>query len=201
MNRLVIIGNGFDLAHGLPTSYKDFIDDYWKTICDTKGTKTIKHNDELVSLNCEFGGLYNSSEYYAIDNLNSYDELKKFIARNQNKYGEFSLVFNNLFFQKICDNSIENWVDIENEYYRLLKEIANEVLPIANPTLKDKEQLIKRKKAKTKNSILKINRKILNNKNKKKISIKKQNKKKKKKIINKKKKKKIKKKKIKYLLK
>jgi hypothetical protein len=30
MNRLVIIGNGFDLAHGLPTSDKDFIDDYWK---------------------------------------------------------------------------------------------------------------------------------------------------------------------------
>lgn len=25
MNRLVIIGNGFDLAHGLKTSYKDFI--------------------------------------------------------------------------------------------------------------------------------------------------------------------------------
>lgn len=25
MNRLVIIGNGFDMAHGLKTSYKDFI--------------------------------------------------------------------------------------------------------------------------------------------------------------------------------
>jgi hypothetical protein len=29
MNRLVIIGNGFDLAHGLPTSYRDFIDGYF----------------------------------------------------------------------------------------------------------------------------------------------------------------------------
>lgn len=29
MNRLVIIGNGFDLAHGLKTGYKDFIDWYW----------------------------------------------------------------------------------------------------------------------------------------------------------------------------
>ena len=29
MNRLVLIGNGFDLAHGLPTSYKDFINWYW----------------------------------------------------------------------------------------------------------------------------------------------------------------------------
>jgi hypothetical protein len=32
MNRLVIIGNGFDLAHGLPTSYRDFIDDFWKNL-------------------------------------------------------------------------------------------------------------------------------------------------------------------------
>lgn len=29
MNRLVIIGNGFDLAHGLKTSNADFIDWYW----------------------------------------------------------------------------------------------------------------------------------------------------------------------------
>lgn len=29
MNRLVIIGNGFELAHGLKTSYNDFIDWYW----------------------------------------------------------------------------------------------------------------------------------------------------------------------------
>jgi hypothetical protein len=28
MNRLAIIGNGFDLAHGLPTSYGHFIDDF-----------------------------------------------------------------------------------------------------------------------------------------------------------------------------
>ena len=30
MNRLVIIGNGFDLAHGLPTRYADFITWYWQ---------------------------------------------------------------------------------------------------------------------------------------------------------------------------
>ena len=30
MNRLVLIGNGFDLAHGLKTSYADFFYWYWK---------------------------------------------------------------------------------------------------------------------------------------------------------------------------
>lgn len=29
MNRLVLIGNGFDLAHDLKTSYKDFIKHLW----------------------------------------------------------------------------------------------------------------------------------------------------------------------------
>ena len=29
MNRIILIGNGFDLAHGLPTSYKEFIENYW----------------------------------------------------------------------------------------------------------------------------------------------------------------------------
>lgn len=29
MNRIILIGNGFDLAHGLPTSYGDFINQYW----------------------------------------------------------------------------------------------------------------------------------------------------------------------------
>ena len=32
MNKLILIGNGFDLAHGLPTSYTDFINDFWANI-------------------------------------------------------------------------------------------------------------------------------------------------------------------------
>lgn len=125
MNRLVIIGNGFDLAHGLPTSYGHFIDDYWKTTCDTKGKKIIKYNDELVSLNCEFGGSCKMEEFNLIDNIKEYAQLKDFITRNTiYGHGKFSIEFKNLFFEKICKNSIENWVDIENEYYRELKKIV-----------------------------------------------------------------------------
>ncbi len=125
MNRLVIIGNGFDLAHGLPTKYSDFIDDYWKSVCDTNGTKAIINDkDEFVTIICKFGYTYNSSEYSAIDNLKSYDELKNFIERNQNKSGDFIMEFKNLFFKKISEYSIENWVDIENEYYKELKKIV-----------------------------------------------------------------------------
>ena len=29
MNRIILVGNGFDLAHGLATKYEDFINWYW----------------------------------------------------------------------------------------------------------------------------------------------------------------------------
>ena len=32
MNRVIIIGNGFDKAHGLATGYRDFIDSYWNNV-------------------------------------------------------------------------------------------------------------------------------------------------------------------------
>lgn len=44
MNRLVIIGNGFDLAHGLKTKYEDFIDWYW-----VNRMKGLEHEESLVS--------------------------------------------------------------------------------------------------------------------------------------------------------
>ena len=32
MNRLILIGNAFDLAHNLKTSCKDFLSDYWRNV-------------------------------------------------------------------------------------------------------------------------------------------------------------------------
>ena len=48
MNRLFIIGNGFDLAHGLPTSYRDFINDFWKNFkhqCESEEYKKMVINN------------------------------------------------------------------------------------------------------------------------------------------------------------
>ena len=42
MNRIVLIGNGFDLAHGLKTSYMDFIDWYWEQRVDELSSKDCK---------------------------------------------------------------------------------------------------------------------------------------------------------------
>ena len=131
MNRLVIIGNGFDLAHGLPTSYKHFIDDYWSSI------KTVRHNDEFIS----FQNFRNQFEFEDISDLESlanfiiqYDDKIKFsdgeiyTEYGNNRLGEYPrehiLNYKNNFFRLINQKSIQNWVDIENEYYKELKKIV-----------------------------------------------------------------------------
>lgn len=70
MNRIILIGNGFDLAHGLPTSYGNFIEWYWRKwrrnlSCCTN--HTLK--DEL----CEF-----SFNIKIEDGMNIYLQIKYF---------------------------------------------------------------------------------------------------------------------------
>ncbi len=156
MNRLVIIGNGFDIAHGLPTRYSDFIDDFWKNF--RENCKSDLYN-KIVITNDAYDGYYkfsnetknfkdfklNLSKYCKEYNYRFYDENCVAI---HNSIDVFRI--KNNFFLKINNESIDNWVDIENEYYKQLKEIANDTLATNNPTQKDKEQLIKSKKAKVK---------------------------------------------------
>jgi hypothetical protein len=129
MNRLVIIGNGFDLAHGLPTSYKDFIDDYWKNIKDS-------NHDELVAFKigsyAEFNGHNNLNDLidiicpmdvkYKKDGISIYKlaDNPKPLVNNRIQIIDYK----NYFFKSLNQNAIKNWVDIENIYYNNLKEIA-----------------------------------------------------------------------------
>jgi hypothetical protein len=131
MNRLVIIGNGFDLAHGLPTSYGHFIDDYWKNVIGAS------HDDDFIS----FENIESKFKFDKVENLEElanfimqYDEKIKFSeAEVYREYGnDFQngryprahiLNYKNNFFRLINQKAIQNWVDIENEYYSELKTI------------------------------------------------------------------------------
>ena len=51
MNRIILIGNGFDLAHGLKTSYANFIDWYWNEWGKRlKSSKTTIEEDRFCSI-------------------------------------------------------------------------------------------------------------------------------------------------------
>jgi hypothetical protein len=112
MNRIILIGNGFDLAHGLRTSYINFLDDYWLNIIGevkkTAGGKVFE-NEEVIIENCP------------PDNFNlgkSFNDLEKSLKTFGSK-----IKFKNFFLEQITNkSSLNSWVDIENEYYILLKK-------------------------------------------------------------------------------
>ena len=131
MNRIVLIGNGFDLAHGLKTKYEDFINWYWadwgrkllqglnKTETDGLCTFKIRENIDVQNWTSAFQGWYYKRENPLIPwNLN--DVIK--LAKEDKEFCDFSM---SPFLQLIC-NSIETkgWVDIENEYYNLLTKYS-----------------------------------------------------------------------------
>ena len=49
MNRLILIGNGFDLAHGLKTGYNDFIIWYLKK-CFKSAEESGSYDDGLINI-------------------------------------------------------------------------------------------------------------------------------------------------------
>ena len=69
MNRLIIIGNGFDLAHGLKTSYSHFINDYWKKTIQklqnevNKNVTTYLYTFETEDIKIEKNKVVKSQKY------------------------------------------------------------------------------------------------------------------------------------------
>ena len=122
MNRIVIIGNGFDLAHGLKTRYEDFIDWYWKRWFG-KLKKCHYHtiSDEL----CEISLVSKDStwfrffyEHIGMKTFPSGKDFYNWLTYNRDlidvHQSRLLLAINNTIKEK-------NWVDIEEEYYKLLK--------------------------------------------------------------------------------
>lgn len=140
MNRIILIGNGFDLAHGLETSYKNFIDDYWNGFIEY-----CFHQDRLdysgvyeydcIALNtrlndCIMSDLFREESKKRILNspkkkFISFNEFKEQIDEfNKEHYPLTKIQFNisNRFLQHLLKkfNKEMGWVDIENEYYKFL---------------------------------------------------------------------------------
>lgn len=118
MNRIFLIGNGFDLQHKLNTKYTDFINDYWKNaIADI-----IKNGQNNSFSNSEFkiehplGPLFNQ-----IQSVKTYSDLKVLLA---SKGREFDIKFSNSFLSALMSKiDLDGWVNAEKVYYNELKKI------------------------------------------------------------------------------
>ena len=129
MNRLVLIGNGFDLAHGLKTSYKDFIQWYWEErVFELKTHIGTEKSDELctIKLITKYADHQSWQSYIFTNGLTHVSNDKLYNILKEQKYiCEFS--YTSLFFKNINHEAeTKNWVDIENEYYKLLVRYVKE---------------------------------------------------------------------------
>lgn len=137
MNRIIIVGNGFDLAHGVKTSYKDFIEWYLGKVIESFSQKNLVreiennilnifvYKDDLLKIALKDDSYIGDSKpiYMSKYTFNTNSNLE--IIRNIDGVdSEFSIEYSDLFERIIKDYENKGWVDIEMDYYELLKDYA-----------------------------------------------------------------------------
>lgn len=126
LNKLVIVGNGFDLAHGLKTSYKNFLDWY---MCEAFQMYCINksHTDPLIEIKNKYSGMTTVFDRKP----KTFEEVLNFISFNDRQ----SLTYQSNFYKRLLDSFKENnWVDIERYYFQLLKS------HFSNPNLSEQDK-------------------------------------------------------------
>lgn len=144
MNRLVLIGNGYDLANGLKSSYEDFLIDYIKSsIGEALNSKRSSYSDDLIEIFINNTGEYEGGELESIHSIESIlhnDRLtyiqnpvyKRFKSFNENTIFEYgydpetsiTLSINSHLLQKLFEN--KNWTDIESSFYNEILKVYND---------------------------------------------------------------------------
>ena len=129
MNRLILIGNGFDLAHNLKTSYANFIKWYFEDLIEqVRSCQSDRYDEDPL---CQFSIKCSPDP---IDGWNAkfseftHDQIKGYIEHTLSSvisYDKTDPIKVELcpLIRKIAQSfETRKWVDIENEYYSLLKE-------------------------------------------------------------------------------
>lgn len=143
MLQVLLIGNGFDLAHEAPTSFKDFS---IYLIEDVFG-KMFKPN--LDELRQNFGNtlftrskdIFNTStNYYYLEELVQLDENLRLEIIKNNWLVIYPHLKNKLLL-KLYEEQTENWFDIESTYFRHLVSLKNK---LSNSNrLEDRNRILK----------------------------------------------------------
>lgn len=131
INRIILVGNGFDLAHGLKTKYEDFINWYFaKLKYDLVYYKYSKYENYLctLELNVRYHGISSWQNFLYADRMaifnmsvDAFLEYLDYISKNANATVTYSPLL-----ARICESiSSKGWVDIEADYYELLKKVSN----------------------------------------------------------------------------
>lgn len=134
-NRIVIIGNGYDRAFGMSTSYKDFLLDYLKK--SIKSAMSAPYMSDVI-LSIEHIRYNNNHEIWqAVEKIESIQKLFSF-CENRITFSSKSELFE-LMIEKL---EKDNWVDIESLYYNLLVQKVEQIKR-SNPLNRDFTPVIK----------------------------------------------------------
>lgn len=128
MNRIIIVGNGFDLAHQLATKYEDFINWYWDEWGHSLATSMNRNlTDGLCSFRLKDNVFYAGwalvwGYHYGISPKQY--SLRYLVEHVKSDPKVCNFEMHSHFFTEICKTIEEKgWVDIEAEYYRMLNSV------------------------------------------------------------------------------
>ena len=114
MNRIIFVGNGFDLAHRLKTKYEDFITWYLLRL-----NKISKGNNSLKS-----DGLVEFKTKKTLDTILNYfkgnespEKMREYASS-----GNIDIKISLLLCRILKSIQTKGWVDIEADYYAMLVE-------------------------------------------------------------------------------
>jgi hypothetical protein len=120
MNRIILIGNGFDLAHGLKTSYADFLNWYWgKRVLELRTELSNVSSDKLCTLEINTDYFKTWHLYFCLHGHELKAMTGKEIVRRFSSDKTLFRVSKSGFFSRIS-SSDPQWSNIEYAYYRLL---------------------------------------------------------------------------------
>lgn len=147
MNRIILIGNGFDLAHGLKTSYADFIDWYWgewgkrllrgKSRLEEDGLVSFQLNDKIIGISWSSIWGWYVRRTNPFEPWNNEDVLE--LVKSNKDLCNFAITSSIL--EELCMQLKERkWVDIENVYF---KHLSND---LESPEKVNAELLVIRKR-------------------------------------------------------
>ena len=119
INRLIIIGNGFDLAHGFKSSFLDFMKDYLIKILSNI-SNNFYYEDNLFSIQSRVNYEDLRRDFYELNGTQIF-----MLFNDVRKRREVVVVHESELLNKIL-TSIKNksWVDIEFDYFEILKHAS-----------------------------------------------------------------------------
>lgn len=123
--KILVIGNGFDLEHGLPTKYKDFLD-------FMQGINLLKENTNVITKEYFSYELEKKVNHKVDDNVKNYFGDKNLLNFSVfNKWAEEEIskeliecANNNLWIRYFIDNmnyEKEGWIDLESEISNVIQ--------------------------------------------------------------------------------